>query len=116
MRLFVSCAAIVLAGCGADQEAIDDAAAQTCAEVRSGIAAFNDRDYTGTVEHFVKAKPYAKRYAELSDDERADELLKAVDYYASLPAKDYRKALASSSRFQRYKKITLGQCETGTSA
>ncbi|MGH3458949.1 hypothetical protein [Aeromicrobium sp.] len=123
MRPLVACAAlVVLAGCGfpsiggADQDEIDDAAAQTCAEVRSGIAAFNERKYTATIDHFVKAKPFAKRYAELSDEKKADDLLEAVEYYANLPADEYREAFASSRQFQKYKEITLGQCETGTSA
>jgi hypothetical protein len=120
MRPLVACATLAaLAGCGLgpgpDQDAIDDAAAATCSEVRSGIDAFNDKDYTGTVDHFVKARAPAKRYAELSDDEKADELLEAVEYYAHLPAEEYPTAFANSRRFLEYKKITLGQCETGTS-
>ena len=121
MRPFVACAAlVVLAGCGLgssepDQDTIDDAAAETCAEVRSGIDAFNEKDYTGTVDHFKKAKPLAKRYAELSDDKKADDLLEAVDYYAHLPADEYRRAFANSRRFLEYKKITLDQCAAGTS-
>ena len=121
MRPFVARAALVaLAGCGLspagpDQDSIDDAAAETCSEVRSGIDAFNHKDYTGTVAHFVKARPLAKRYAELSDDKEADDLLEAVEYYAHLPAKEYPRAFANSRRFFEYKKITLGQCETGAS-
>ena len=121
MRPFVACAAVVaVAGCGLgpsgpDQDSIDDAAAETCSEVRSGIDAFNHKDYTGTVDHFVKARPLAKRYAELSDDKKADELLEAVEYYAHLPAEEYPRAFTNSRRFFEYKKITLGQCETGTS-
>lgn len=121
MRLFVACAAlVVLAGCGLgssepDQDTIDDAAAETCAEVRSGIDAFNEKDYTGTVDHFRKAKPLAKRYAVLTDDKKADDLLEAVDYYANLPAEEYPRAFANSRRFLEYKTITLGQCESGTS-
>ena len=121
MRLFAAGAAlVVLAGCGLgssepDQDTIDDAAAETCAEVRSGIDAFNEKNYTRTVDHFMKARPLAKRYAELSDDKKADDLLEAVDYYAHLPAEDYPRAFANSRRFLEYKRITLGQCETGTS-
>ena len=121
MRLFAAGAAlVVLAGCGLgssgpDQDTIDDAASETCAEVRSGIDAFNEKNYTRTVDHFMKARPLAKRYAELSDDKKADDLLEAVDYYAHLPAEDYPRAFANSRRFLEYKKITLGQCETGTS-
>ncbi len=121
MRPFVACAAlVVLAGCGLgssgpDQDTIDDAAAETCAEVRSGIDAFNEKNYSGTVDHFMKARPLAKRYAELSDDKKADDLLEAVDYYAHLPAEEYPRAFANSRRFLEYKKITLGQCESGTS-
>ena len=121
MRLFVACAALVaLAGCGLnpsgpDQDTIDDAAAEACAEVRSGIDAFNKKNYTGTVDHFKKARPLAKRYADLSDEKRADDLLEAVEYYAYLAAADYPDAFANSRRFLEYKKITLGQCESGTS-
>ena len=124
MRPFVACAAlaalVALAGCGLgpsgpDQDTIDDAAAETCSEVRSGIEAFNQKDYPGTVDHFTKARPLAKRYAELSDETKADELLEAVEYYADLPAEEYPRAFANSRRFLEYKKITLGQCETGTS-
>lgn len=122
MRLFVAGAALVaLTGCGfsplggPDQGEVDDAAAQTCAEVRAGIAAFNDRDYTGTVEHFVKAKPFARRYADLSDEKVADDLLEAVEYYAALPPRRYREAFAESRQFLKYQQITLGQCEVGAS-
>ena len=121
MRPWVAGAALVaLAGCGLgpsgpDQDTIDDAAADTCSEVRSGIDAFNQKDYAGTVDHFMKAQPLAERYAELSDDKKADNLLEAVDYYAELPAKEYPRAFANSRRFLEYKKITLGQCEAGTS-
>src|SRR5687767_14135759 len=121
MRPFVACATLVmLAGCGLgsagpDQDAIDDAAAETCAEVRSGIDAFNEKNYSGTVDHFMKARPLAKRYAELSDDKKADDLLEAVEYYAHLPAEEYPRAFTNSRRFLEYKKITLGQCKAGTS-
>ncbi|MGI9085287.1 MAG: hypothetical protein ACR2FE_08325 [Aeromicrobium sp.] len=121
MRLFVAGAALgVLAGCGlgpfggVDQKDIDDAASQTCAEVRSGIAAFNERDYDGTIDHFVRARTFAEKYADLSDEKQADELLEAVEYYATLPADEYREAFTTSRRFLEYKRITLGQCQTGT--
>ncbi len=121
MRPFGACAALmVLAGCGLgpsgpDQDTIDDAAAETCAEVRSGIDAFNEKNYSGTVDHFMKARPLAKRYAELSDDRKADDLLEAVEYYAHLPAEEYPRAFTNSRRFLEYKKTTLGQCKAGTS-
>ena len=101
---------------GPDQDAIDAAESLTCAEVRSGIDAFNEKDYDATVDHFEKATVFAKRYAELSEEKKADDLLEAVEYYATLPAEDYRDAFANSPRFLRYKSVTLGQCDSGTSA
>jgi hypothetical protein len=123
MRPVVACLALaMLAGCeflgigGPDQDAIDGVASQACAEVRSGIAAFNEKDFDGTVDHFVRARPFARKYAELSDEKRADELLEPVEYHAHLPAEDYRDAFVNSPRFLEYKRITLTQCEAGTSA
>jgi hypothetical protein len=120
--LLVCPALAVMAGCsvfgigGPDQDTIDAAASLTCAEVRSGIAAFNEKDYAGSVHHFIQARPFAERYAELSDQKEADDLFEAVEYYAHLPAQDYRDAFAHSRRFLVYKKITLDQCDTGTAA
>lgn len=122
MRILVAgVVLVVLTGCGfptpggADQKTVDEAAAATCGEVRAGIAAFNEEDYEATVDRFEKARPLAEEYAELSDGKDADDLLEAVDYYADLPAEDYREAFTSSRQFLEYKKITLGQCESGTS-
>jgi hypothetical protein len=123
MRPFVACLALaLLAGCeflgigGPDQDAVDAAISLTCAEVRSGIAAFNEKDYQRTVDHFTQARPFAQRYAELSDEKEADDLFEAVKYYAHLPAEEYRDAFANSRRFLEYKQITLEQCESGTEA
>lgn len=90
----------------ASQQAFD----RTCSLVRSGVAAFNENDYAETVERFEAALEPARDLAEVSDDERADELLEAVEYYATLPAKDYRKAFESSPEFKRHQATTLGQC------
>lgn len=84
---------------------------KTCAEVRSGIDAFNTGDFGSTVAHFEKAERFAQAYADASDKSEADDLLEAVKYYAALPAKSYPKAARTSPEFARYKTITLGQCE-----
>ena len=121
MRSFVAIPGLVaVAGCevlglgGPGPDVIETAASLTCAEVRSGIDAFNDKDYDSTVDHFRQARPFAKRYAELSDEKKADDLLEAIEYYAHLPAEDYADAFRNSRRFLEYKKITLDQCQTGT--
>ncbi|RYC14806.1 hypothetical protein [Nocardioides zhouii] len=81
---------------------------EACEEVRTGIAAFNDGDYAGTVEHFVAAVPLA----EDQDDGSAlaGDLVEAVRYYAELDAERYPEAARSSRQFAKYKAITLGQC------
>ena len=80
-----------------------------CAEVRAGIAAFNDGDYDETVARFLDAVPLAEE--QLDGSERAEDLLEAVRWYAALPPEDYPDAATSSEEFQRYKAITLTQCD-----
>lgn len=80
-----------------------------CAEVRAGIAAFNEGDYEETIERFVAAVPLAED--QLDGSPAADELLEAVRWYAELPAEDYPEAAISSPEFATYKAITLGQCD-----
>lgn len=111
-------AATLATGCtGGDDDAggTAEAAARagdlTCEEVRAGVAAFNESLYEETVERFRAALPPAKEYARLSDDTVADDLLEAVQYYADLPAAEYREAFESSPDFTKYQVITLGQCE-----
>lgn len=80
-----------------------------CAEVRAGIAAFNEGDFDETVARFVDAVPLAQ--AQLDGSERAAQLLEAVRWYAALPPEDYAEAAVSSQEFQVYKAITLTQCD-----
>ncbi len=80
-----------------------------CAEVRAGIAAFNEGDFDETVARFEEAVPLAED--QLDGSERADQLLEAVRWYAALPPEDYAEAAVSSQEFQVYKDITLSQCD-----
>jgi hypothetical protein len=82
----------------------------TCIEVRAGIDDFNRDDYSGTVEHFAKAKVPAKVYAKVNEEPEADALLDAVEYYANLSPDSYPEAARSSESFARNKVITLEQC------
>lgn len=84
---------------------VDSAA---CEEVRTGIAAFNDGDYDGTIEHFEAALPLAEDQDDGSA--MARDLVEAVRYYAELDAQRYPEAARSSAEFAKYKAITLGQC------
>lgn len=90
----------------------DQAQAQACDAVNAGIDAFNAGDFDKTIASFVKAKEPAKAFADKSESSEADDLVAAVDYYATLPADDYPEASASSKDFAKYKAITLGQCAT----
>jgi hypothetical protein len=101
------------AGCtggGRDDGTAQRAFDQTCSLVRSGVAAFNENDFPETIERFQAALDPARRLADATDDPRADELLEAVEYYAALPADEYRKAFESSPDFKRHQATTLGQC------
>ena len=81
---------------------------EACAEVRTGIAAFNDGDFDATVEHFEAAVPLAE--AQDDGSAKAADLVEAVRYYAELAADRYPEAARSSPQFAKYKAITLGQC------
>ena len=76
--------------------------------MRTGIAAFNDGDFDGTVEHFEAAVPLAEGQDDGSA--MAGDLVEAVRYYAELDAEQYPEAARSSPQFAKYKAITLGQC------
>ena len=93
---------------GTSEEDVAVVDSEACEEVRTGIAAFNEGDYDGTVEHFEAALPLA----EARDDgsEMAGDLVEAVRYYAELDAEEYPEAARSSPEFAKYKAITLGQC------
>lgn len=111
-------APIVLAGCsivGSDDPLGpgSEPAPETtdaCAEVRDGIDAFNLGDYDETVDHFRDAEPLAEAQLAADDSQAATDLLEAVRYYANLPADEYPEAARSSADFEKYKRITLGQC------
>lgn len=81
---------------------------EACAEVRSGIDAFNDGRFDETVEHFQKALPLAEEQDDGSVP--AGQLVEAVRYYAELEPDRYSEAARSSPDFLKYKNITLGQC------
>lgn len=108
-----------LAACGSSGSDADALAklsaktlgAKTCVEVRAGIDAFNDHDFTSTQTHFKKAEVFAKLYYKKAQGAGSSTLLQAVDYYAHLPPKTYPEAARSSADFARFKAITLGQCE-----
>lgn len=89
----------------------ESAAATTpaCEAVRAGIDAFNAGDYDETVDLFTEAVPLAEE--QLDGSPQAEQLLEAVEWYAALPAEDYPEAAATSPEFQRYKDITLTQCD-----
>ncbi len=117
------CVVVLAGGCtGADEPEGTDASpsagtsgsevpvvdSEACAEVRTGIDAFNVGDYDGTVEHFEAALPLAEEQDDGSTE--AGELVEAVRYYAELDAELYPEAARTSPDFARYKAITLGQC------
>lgn len=88
-----------------------DADAETCAQVRAGIEAFNRGDYEETVARFEEAVPLA--LAARDDSASGALLAEAVQYYADLPPQDYPEASRSSDDFAKYKQITLGLCADG---
>lgn len=118
-RLIALVILAAVAACGSSDPKVDPIAklsaktlgAKTCVEVRAGIDAFNDHDFTSTMSHFKKAEVFAKIYYEKAQGPGSSSLLQAVDYYAHLPPKAYPEAARSSADFARFKAITLGQCE-----
>lgn len=89
----------------------DVADSEACAEVRTGIDAFNVGDFEETVEHFEKALPLAE--AQDDGSEPASDLIEAVRYYAELDPELYLDASQNSPDFAKYKAITLSQCAQG---
>ncbi len=127
MRTFLvataAVAAVALGGCSVgDEPSGDDVPSspeaseqdvavvdsEACDEVRTGIDAFNEGDYDGTVEHFRAALPLAEERDDGSATAR--DFVEAVRYYAELDAEQYPEAAATSADFAKYKAITLGQC------
>jgi hypothetical protein len=105
-------ALVVLGACtgGGGSDEAGRAFEQTCSLVRSGVAAFNENRFDLTVDRFRSALEPARAYADASDASSADDLLEAVEYYADLPAADYRRAFETSPDFKRHQATTLGQC------
>ncbi len=99
------------AGCsGGDDVDPDEVFERTCALVRSGVAAFNEQQYDTTVDAFRDALEPARELDEVRDDADSAALLEAVEYYAALPAGDYRRAFETSEEFAEHQRTTLGQC------
>lgn len=91
-----------------------DPGTAACAEVKAGVDAFNEGDFTESVARFRAAVPLAEERAEEYPSRRADLLLEAVRWYADLPPEDYPEASRESERFARYQRITLAQCVVGS--
>ncbi|MGJ9412481.1 hypothetical protein ACHAAC_07195 [Aeromicrobium sp. CF4.19] len=109
----VVAAGALLAGCGLlgdDEQGAEDAGLETCRLVTAGIDAFNRNDVLMTVERFDEALDPAREFDRLSGTDEAADLLEAVEYYAALPAGDYREAFEGSPDFKRHQETTLGQC------
>ncbi|MEO7236201.1 MAG: hypothetical protein ABIW80_12615, partial [Lapillicoccus sp.] len=77
-----------------DDTAVPVVDSEACEEVRTGIGAFNEGDYEGTVTHFEAAVPFAEDRDDGSQD--AGDLVDAVHYYAELAPADYPEAARSS--------------------
>lgn len=108
----------VLAGCGSTSTSkpIDDkpspsARESACVEVRTGIAAYNTKHFKEVQPSFVKAKVFAERYVKSSTDTAADKLLEAIIFFAEVPPDSYTKDAKTLKLFEKYKAITLGDCE-----
>ncbi len=59
---------------------------------------------------FRLALPLARSQAREDPSPAADDLVRAVTYYAELPPAEYAESARSSPDFARNKEITLGQC------
>lgn len=116
MRILIASAVVgaaLLGGCGLtgdDDEAAQEAGDRTCVLVRDGIEAFNRNDYIRTVAKFREAREPAADFARLAGDTASRDLREAVEYYATLPAADYRSAFEDSPEFMRHQETTLGLC------
>lgn len=84
-----------------------------CRKVRAGVDAFNAGDLQDTVVEFKEAVPLAVRAQRQDPSRESGLLLRAVRYYAALPANDYPQAAGSSLEFQKWKAVTLGLCVSG---
>lgn len=84
-----------------------------CSKVVAGINAFNAGDFDTTIEQFRDAVPLASGALATSPSQESKLLLRAVRYYADLPADDYPEAARSSRDFQRWKSVTLTLCASG---
>lgn len=121
MRLLLGAAVLLLAGvsgCGSAERAGAPATAtptaegsSACTEVLAGVDAFNQGDYASTVAHFRKAVPLAEAEAKQHPSPASDLLVEAVTYYADLAPRDYPESARSSLDFEKYKQVTLGQCD-----
>ncbi len=97
-----------------DDEAPPDLSdTEACAEVRAGIDAFNLGDLDETVARFEAAIPLAEQLVADDHAPSAELLLEAIRYYATLPPSGYG-AASPSPEFQRYKTVTLTQCDYGS--
>lgn len=108
----------VLAGCGSsstskpkDVTTSSEARDSACIEVRAGIEAYNTNNFQNVQPHFVKAKVFAKAYATASKGTEADKLLEAIIFFTEVPPDSYAKDVKSSKLFEKYKAVTLGDCE-----
>lgn len=109
----------VLAGCGStstskpnDDTSGLSARESACVEVRAGIAAYNTKQFKEVQPYFVKAKVFAQRYAKASADTEADKLLEAISFFADVSPDSYSKDTKTLKLFEKYKAITLGDCES----
>lgn len=84
-----------------------------CSKVRAGINAYNTGDFDETIEQFRDAVPLATGARKTSPSQESTLLLRAVRYYAALPADEYADAARSSREFARWKAVTLTLCASG---
>lgn len=119
-RAMVAVASVaVLTGCGspgpsAPKDARPSSSSpreDACSEVRAGIAAYNAKDFGEVQPHFVRARVFAKTYAQKNPRPEADDLLVAIEFFAKVAPTAYAKTADSLRLFKKYKVITLGACE-----